>query len=230
MLTAILALSSAFTVPTTVTRRAALHSAATVAFGLSRSPAHATAQEERMRSGLEARPVEPNDAELKLQERLIESVIKQEKMLGFKLEAEDMIELEKVLRNKYCGKSGLYGSMQGARAQSSNARQLYTAWLTLFTFFFFSRSFSRRRLMRGECHRRRLLRERSAILQQRRMRAAAQTEAGRQWPSADADARLDHGRAAEAAILACGSCCAYNVLSVHALSSLSYIRMSVSAS
>ena len=178
MLTAILALSSAFTVPTTVTRRAALHSAATVAFGLSRSPAHATAQEERMRSGLEARPVEPNDAELKLQERLIESVIKQEKMLGFKLEAEDMIELEKVLRNKYCGKSGLYGSMQGARAQSSNATTIIF-YLTLFTFFFFSRSRSRRRLMRGECHRRRLLRERSAILQQRRMRAAAQTEAGR---------------------------------------------------
>jgi len=54
-----------------------------------------------------------NPAEIKFQQILAKAVVDREKMLGFELEKEDIAEVETILRNKYCGKQGLYSSMEG---------------------------------------------------------------------------------------------------------------------
>ena len=48
-----------------------------------------------------------------MQDLLAEKVAAQEKSLGFKFEPDDIKEIETVLRNKYCGKGGLFSSMEG---------------------------------------------------------------------------------------------------------------------
>ena len=112
-----------------LSRRAALHSAATATAGLCVAPAHAEdvsaarakilAAKKESEERLERLNTGPtinksdNPAEQKLQEMLKIRVAEQEKSLGFKFEPEDVAEVEKILRNKYCGKAGLYGSMQG---------------------------------------------------------------------------------------------------------------------
>ena len=58
-----------------------------------------------------------NKAELKLRDLVAKSVAEKEKSLGFKFEAEDISEIENILRNKYCGKSGLYSGMEGGTCQ-----------------------------------------------------------------------------------------------------------------
>jgi len=55
----------------------------------------------------------PNLAERKLQALVQDRVAQQEKALGFEFEREDVLEVEKILRNKYCGKGGLYGALEG---------------------------------------------------------------------------------------------------------------------
>lgn len=57
--------------------------------------------------------VDINAAERKLQQLVAESVEKKEKMLGFKFDEKDIAETETILRNKYCGKAGLFSSMEG---------------------------------------------------------------------------------------------------------------------
>ena len=84
---------------------------------------------------------EPNEAEKKLQQLVAEAVAQKEKDLGFKFDKDDIAETEKILRNKcaliclpllaflpkselmrlrarssscrYCGKAGLFSSMEG---------------------------------------------------------------------------------------------------------------------
>ena len=57
--------------------------------------------------------VEMNPAEKRLQMLVAEKVASQEKELGFKFDDADVAETEKILRNKYCGKAGLFSSMEG---------------------------------------------------------------------------------------------------------------------
>ena len=96
-------LASALTVPAQrVCRRAALHAAATATLGLAARALPSSASDGPM-----------NGAEQKLQQLLRENVAKKEAALGFKFEPEDVAEVETILRNKYCGKAGLFGSMEG---------------------------------------------------------------------------------------------------------------------
>lgn len=62
---------------------------------------------------------EVNAAEKKLQQLLAKAVSDKESMLGVKFEAEDIAELEIILRNKYCGKQGLFGSMEGGSCEEN---------------------------------------------------------------------------------------------------------------
>ena len=75
--------------------------------------------------GAAARPVvaaENNEAEQKLRVILAQKVKEREAMLGFQLDAEDIRELENVLRNKYCGPSGAFsGEPGGTCAESPRA-------------------------------------------------------------------------------------------------------------
>ena len=41
------------------------------------------------------------------------TVVDREKTLGFALDQKDVEDVETILRNKYCGKQGLYSSMEG---------------------------------------------------------------------------------------------------------------------
>ena len=82
-----------------VGRRAALHAAAAATLGATATACGA------------AYPM--NAAEELLQEKVAQRVAAQEKELGFKFEPEDVAEVETILRNKYCGKAGLYGQMEG---------------------------------------------------------------------------------------------------------------------
>ena len=83
-----------------LSRRAAVHAAAATLFG-------AAAQQSA------ADPPPLNAAELRLQELLRESVAQKEKATGFTFDTDDIAEVEKILRNKYCGKAGLFGAMEG---------------------------------------------------------------------------------------------------------------------
>ena len=66
-----------------------------------------------------------NAAETKLQVLLKERVASQEKSLGFKFEPDDIAEVEKILRNKYCGKAGLFGAMEGGTCQENVMEAVY---------------------------------------------------------------------------------------------------------
>ena len=90
-------------------RRAALNAAAASAFA----------------GALPAGAVIMNAAELKLQELIAERVAQQEKALGFKFEPDDVAEVEKILRNKYCGKAGLFGAMQGGTCEENVVTAAY---------------------------------------------------------------------------------------------------------
>jgi hypothetical protein len=70
--------------------------------------------------GVEAPPVaELNQAEQKLAAILAKSVRQKEKLVGFEFGPEEVAEIEKILRNKYCGKSGLFGSMEGGTCREN---------------------------------------------------------------------------------------------------------------
>ena len=56
---------------------------------------------------------------MKLQALLADKVAQQEKLLGFKFEAADIKETEEILRNKYCGKAGLFSSMDGGGCEEN---------------------------------------------------------------------------------------------------------------
>jgi hypothetical protein len=63
-----------------------------------------------------------NQAEEKLAEILAKKVAEREAAFGFKLDTDDINELENVLRNKYCGKSGIFsGEPGGTCAESPRA-------------------------------------------------------------------------------------------------------------
>jgi len=63
-----------------------------------------------------------NLAEEKLAVILVKKVQEREATLGFKLDAEDIRDLENILRNKYCGPSGAFsGEPGGTCAQSPRA-------------------------------------------------------------------------------------------------------------
>ena len=83
-------------------RRAALHAAATAALSCTTNAFASAADSPVM-----------NQAEQKLQEILASRVAEQEKALGFKFERDDITQIEELLRNKYCGKAGLFGAMEG---------------------------------------------------------------------------------------------------------------------
>ena len=61
----------------------------------------------------------PTPAELRLQELLKKTVAEKEAALGFKFDASDTKDLETILRNKYCGKSGLFSSMPGGACEDN---------------------------------------------------------------------------------------------------------------
>ena len=67
----------------------------------------------------------PNAAELKLQALLAKNIEEKEKALGFKFEADDIAEVETILRNKYCGKAGLFGSMPGGTCREETITAAY---------------------------------------------------------------------------------------------------------
>ena len=63
-----------------------------------------------------------NQAEEKLAAILAKKVKEREESLGFTLDADDIRELENVLRNKYCGSAGMYsGEPGGTCAESPRA-------------------------------------------------------------------------------------------------------------
>ena len=115
-----------------VARRSAL---ATAAAALAASPlshpavSHASASKLLEYAGLalqepvrEAAPVvEKNLAEQKLAEVLKQKVAEREKKLGFSLDADDILDMEKVLRNKYCGKGGLFYGEEGGTCKVGRA-------------------------------------------------------------------------------------------------------------
>ena len=81
-----------------VSRRALLSNMA-IAAGVSCIPAYAAE--------------ELNEAEQKLQVILAKKVKEREAALGFTLEAEDIREVENILRNKYCGPYGAFSGEPG---------------------------------------------------------------------------------------------------------------------
>lgn len=60
-----------------------------------------------------------NMAENKLQDLLDEKIKSQEASLGITFDANDKKELETILRNKYCGKAGLYSAMEGGTCREN---------------------------------------------------------------------------------------------------------------
>ena len=121
MLCTIVSLASALHVPAQrVCRRAALHAAAAATLGLAAR-------------GASAGDAPMNGAERKLQEILRENVAKKEAALGFKFEPEDIAEVETILRNKYCGKAGLFGSMEGGTCQENIIQAAYCSKDTRFS-------------------------------------------------------------------------------------------------
>ena len=62
-----------------------------------------------------------NLAEEKLAAILKQKVAAQETKLGFKLEVEEVADLEEMLRNQYCGKGGLFYSQEGGSCKESLA-------------------------------------------------------------------------------------------------------------
>ena len=96
--------------PAGLNRRALLGGAAATLTTLVGSPANAAYM---------------NQAEQKLQDMLAEKVAAQEKELGFKFEAEDIAGIEEILRNKYCGKSGLFGAMEGGTCEDNVVAAAY---------------------------------------------------------------------------------------------------------
>ena len=109
-------ISIAFLPPATVIDRRAVIFGAALAGPLTATHASATAGSLLKAAGVEqvkAKPKElPGDrrvvedlnlAEEKLAEILAANVAKKEKEYGFKLDAEDVKDVEDILRNKYCG-------------------------------------------------------------------------------------------------------------------------------
>ena len=62
---------------------------------------------------------ELNEAEQKLSALLTKSVADREAVLGFKLDADDILDIEDILRNKYCGKQGMFSSLPGGTCAES---------------------------------------------------------------------------------------------------------------
>lgn len=60
-----------------------------------------------------------NEAERRLAQLLAKSVADREQSLGFTLDSEDIAELEDILRNKYCGKQGMFSSLPGGTCAES---------------------------------------------------------------------------------------------------------------
>ena len=53
--------------------------------------------------------VDPTDAKRRFRQILFETVVKREQEYGFELDADDIKQVETVLRVKYCGPQGLIG-------------------------------------------------------------------------------------------------------------------------
>ena len=60
-----------------------------------------------------------NLAEEKLAELLVKKVKEREDTLGFKLDAEDIKDVENTLRNKYCGPQGAFSGEPGGTCAES---------------------------------------------------------------------------------------------------------------
>jgi hypothetical protein len=60
-----------------------------------------------------------NEAEQRLASLLAKSVADREQSLGFTLDSDDIAELEDILRNKYCGKQGMWSSLPGGTCAES---------------------------------------------------------------------------------------------------------------
>ena len=60
-----------------------------------------------------------NIAEEKLAALLTKKVKEREESLGFKLDADDILEIENILRNKYCGPQGAYSGEPGGTCAES---------------------------------------------------------------------------------------------------------------
>ena len=65
------------------------------------------------------RAAQANLAEEKLADVLAKKVKESEAQLGFKLDADDIRELENLLRNKYCGPSGAFSGEPGGSCAES---------------------------------------------------------------------------------------------------------------
>ena len=114
----------------TVSRRVALGTAAVLAAdaSLGLRPANAAASKLLDAAGISIKePVRDagagetslNEAERKLAEVLAKTVKEKEVTLGFTLEAEDIADLEQILRSKYCGKQGVFSSLPGGSCQDA---------------------------------------------------------------------------------------------------------------
>lgn len=102
---------AALRLPAAMSRRAVLGGAAAAVTLAGAPAAHAAAY--------------MNAAEVRLQDMVVIKVAEQEKSLGFKFEPEDVAEVETILRNKYCGKSGLFGAMEGGMCEENVLRAAY---------------------------------------------------------------------------------------------------------
>lgn len=113
--------ATALRVPSSMNRRGAI----AVGFAAAAAPHEASARVtayanqvlnidmERKTDAPAAAETPLNAAEKKLQEILARTIAEKEKSLGFKFEPDDIAEVETILRNKYCGKAGLFSSMEG---------------------------------------------------------------------------------------------------------------------
>jgi hypothetical protein len=64
---------------------------------------------------------EKNEAEEKLEALLAKKVKEKEAALGFQLEPEDILDVENILRNKYCGPQGAWSGEPGGTCAESPA-------------------------------------------------------------------------------------------------------------
>ena len=62
-----------------------------------------------------------NEAEQKLADVLAKTVAEKEAALGFKYEANDIDDIEQILRAKYCGPQGMYNNLPGGGCKAADA-------------------------------------------------------------------------------------------------------------
>ena len=122
--------------PSMACRRSVLRAALAVGFPSAAvakfNPVDTYSAAPQLPSAPPALPMRPDNlAESKLRQVLAKAVADQEKTLGFALDENDIAELEDILRNKYCGKSGLYSNMEGGSCADAKPAPAYcsdTTW------------------------------------------------------------------------------------------------------